>query len=87
MTADRVRRFSSVVEDDATEEHRAIWRGGLDDLRAAIRHARALGCDIGAINEATGIAPPGRFEPLSSAPRSAGVPTGMSRSPRASRTP
>jgi hypothetical protein len=61
VTADRVRRFSDAVEETPSEPHRRLWRAALDDLRAAIRHARAEGCETKDIQDATGVTDHGRF--------------------------
>ena len=70
-TADRVVRFTAMVEADPADDlARTLWRGALEDLRGAIQRARALGATTVAVQQATGGAPSGRFE---AAGRSLGV--------------
>lgn len=52
VTAQRVQRFASHVELDGSVENRELWRAALDDLRSAIRNARAAGLESKPIREA-----------------------------------
>jgi hypothetical protein len=61
VTAQRVHRFAADVERDPSDDMRALWRASMDDLRAAIREARAAGCDTEAIQAVTGEERLGRF--------------------------
>ena len=61
VTAERVDRFAGDVERDSSAENRRLWRAALDDLRRAIRRARARGYESEAIQEASGEQPAGNF--------------------------
>jgi len=63
VTAERVGRFAADVERDGSAENRKLWRAALVDLREAIRHARARGCETSEIQDASGDQPTGRFVP------------------------
>ena len=53
VTAERVKRFAADVEAQPSQETRARWRAALDDLRLAIREARAAGAETDEIQQAT----------------------------------
>lgn len=61
MTADRVRRFAAMIEDDPSTENRRLWREAMGDLRRGIRAARAAGAPASIIHDATDELPTGRF--------------------------
>ena len=61
VTAQRVHRFAANVELDGSAENRELWKASLDDLRAAIRQARAAGLDSAEIRRAALGAEAGRF--------------------------
>lgn len=61
VTAQRVQRFAADVELDGSAEHRELWRAALDDLRDAIRQARAQGVDSADIRHAALGTHAGRF--------------------------
>jgi hypothetical protein len=62
VTADRVKRFGSDVEEEPSAERKARWRAALEDLRDAIRRARAAGADTEEIQEAAQGLPTTRFQ-------------------------
>ena len=62
VTADRVRRFSGVYEEESTERHKRLWRAALDDHREAVRDAREAGYPPPAIHSAADLLRTGRFD-------------------------
>ncbi len=67
VIAQRVHRFAADVEISDSTESRELWRAALDDLRVAIRQARAAGMDSKAIRRAALGVEAGRFARLDAA--------------------
>ena len=61
VTAQRVQRFARDVELNGSSESRDLWRASLDDLRVAIRQARAAGLNTEDIQHAALDTGTGRF--------------------------
>ena len=62
VTAERVKRFAADVEAQPSQETRGRWRASLDDLRLAIREARAAGAETDEIQQAAQGARAARFQ-------------------------
>ena len=48
----RVERFGRLVQTKDVQEHRKLFRAGMDELQDAIREARDLGVEAGDIDRA-----------------------------------